>query len=114
MDEWLALVAKNVDTVIDAMALMTIVIGTIVVVFAGIPAMLRPSATDKQVRHIWLRYARWLVAGLTLQLAADIIRTSIAPSWEDIGQVAAIAVIRTFLDYFLVRDLSEMHLREPD
>ncbi len=112
MDEWLAFVAKNVITVIEAMALVTIVIGTIVVVFSGIPAMLRPSSTDKDVRHIWLRYARWLVAGLTLQLAADIIRTSVAPSWQDIGQVAAIAVIRTFLDFFLVRDLSEMRERE--
>ena len=38
-------------------------------------------------------------------LAADIVRTAIAPSWDDIGQLAAIAVIRTFLNYFLERDL---------
>jgi hypothetical protein len=42
------------------------------------------------------------------QLAADIIETSIAPSWEDLGQLGAIAVIRTFLNFFLERDLAEL------
>jgi uncharacterized membrane protein len=40
-------------------------------------------------REVWLRYARWLVAGLTFQLAADILETAIAPTWQDIGQLAA-------------------------
>jgi len=31
----------------------------------------------------------------------------ISPSWNDIGQLAAIALIRTFLNYFLERDLAE-------
>jgi uncharacterized membrane protein len=74
--------------------------------------MLRPSVPDRDVRLIWQRYAHWLIAGLTFQLAADIIKTTIAPSWEDIGQVAAIAVIRTFLEYFLMRDLGEIRERK--
>jgi uncharacterized membrane protein len=45
---------------------------------------------------------------LTFQLAADIIETSLAPSWEDIGKLAAIAAIRTFLNFFLGRDLVEV------
>jgi uncharacterized membrane protein len=55
-----------------------------------------------------MRLARWLIAGLTFQLAADIIETSVAPSWDEIGQLAAIAVIRTFLNFFLDRDQREM------
>ena len=57
---------------------------------------------------MWLRYARWLVAGLTFQLAADIIETAITPSWEELAKVGAIAVIRTFLNFFLERDLNEV------
>ena len=45
--------------------------------------------------------------GLTFQLAADIIETSITTGWEAVGRIAAIAVIRTFLNYFLERDLAE-------
>ena len=108
MEEWLAFVAKNAVVVIEAMALVVIAVGTIVAFVTGVPAMLKQSATDLVVRQIWRRYARWLVAGLTFQLAADIIRTSVAPTWQDIGQVAAIAIIRTFLDYYLMHDLGEM------
>ena len=56
---------------------------------------------------MWIRYGRWLVAGLTFQLAADIIETSISTDWEGIARLGAIAVIRTFLNYFLERDIAE-------
>ena len=49
-----------------------------------------------------------MIAGLTFQLAADLIETSITTNWEAIARVGAIAVIRTFLNYFLERDLSEV------
>jgi uncharacterized membrane protein len=47
----------------------------------------------------------WLENGVAL--AADIVRTVIVPTWNDIGQLAAIAVIRTFLNHFLEKDLEE-------
>ena len=56
--------------------------------------------------------ARWLLLGLEFMLAADIVRSAIAPDWNDIGQLAAIAVIRTFLNYFLERDLADMEERQ--
>jgi len=37
-----------------------------------------------------------------------IVETSIAPSWQEVGQLGAIAVIRTFLNFFLERDLAEL------
>jgi uncharacterized membrane protein len=49
----------------------------------------------------------WLLLGLEFELAADIIRSVISPTWLDIGQLGAIAVIRTFLNYFLEKDLEE-------
>ena len=36
----------------------------------------------------------WLLLALEFELAADIIRSAIAPTWQDIGQLGAIAVIR--------------------
>ena len=59
-------------------------------------------------RMVWIHFARWLVLALEFELAADIIRTAISPSWNDIGQLGAIAVIRTFLNYFLERDIREL------
>jgi len=44
-------------------------------------------------------------------LAADIIQTSITTDWQTIGRVAAVAVIRTFLEYFLERDVAQEQLK---
>ena len=46
-----------------------------------------------------------LAIALELLLGADILRTAISPTWTEIGQLAAIAVIRTALNYFLERDI---------
>ena len=39
--------------------------------------------------------------------AADIVRTVVSPTWEQLGQLASIAFIRTFLNYFLEKDLEK-------
>jgi uncharacterized membrane protein len=56
-------------------------------------------------KQIWLRFAATILLSLEFALAADIAHTAIAPSWGDIGQLAAIAAIRTLLSLFLSRDV---------
>ena len=58
-------------------------------------------------REVWVRFGVWLLLSLEFQLGADIIRTAISPTWTQIGQLGAIAVIRTFLNYFLEQDLEK-------
>ena len=114
MEEWLHLVTNDTVVIIDAMALIIVVIGTIEAFFTGLRVAFPARAANPRFREVLLRYGRWLVAGLTFQLAADIIETSIAPSWEEVGRLGAIAVIRTFLNFFLERDLAELGDRVPD
>jgi uncharacterized membrane protein len=106
MEEWLTLITRNAVLIIDAMALVVIAIGT-VEAFIGALRVAWVSSPADEKRSVLIHYGRWLVAGLTFQLAADIIETSIAPTWQEIAQVGAIAVIRTFLNFFLERDLKE-------
>ncbi len=65
-------------------------------------------------KEVWLHFAAWLVLGLEFELAADVLRTAITPSWNDIGQLAAIAVIRTFLNYFLGKDIEKFGERRGE
>jgi uncharacterized membrane protein len=111
MKEWMIGVGENAVIVINAMGLVIIVIGTIEAFLRSVQAVFSRSATGELFRNAYLRYARWLVAGLTFQLAADIIGTSVAPTWDEVGRLGAIAVIRTFLNYFLERDLAEVEQR---
>ena len=113
MREWLALVTEQAVVVIDAMATLVILAGTVLAFVDGL-RVLFGSRSGHDRRDVWLRYGRWLVAGLTFQLAADILETSVRSSWQSIGQLGAIAAIRTFLDYFLERDLAEIRVRQEE
>ncbi|MFJ9173649.1 DUF1622 domain-containing protein [Streptomyces sp. NPDC102360] len=57
--------------------------------------------------RIRLGMGRFLVLGLEFQLASDVLRTAVAPSFAEIGQLAAIAAIRTALNYFLGREIAQ-------
>lgn len=113
MKEWLSVATEYSILLIDAIALVIIVLGTVQAFVTGLGLFLN-GATGHERRNVWLRYARWLVAGLTFQLAADIIETSITEDWRAIGRIAAVAVIRTFLNYFLEKDLAETRERERE
>jgi uncharacterized membrane protein len=62
---------------------------------------------NEDYNAIRLTLARYLALALEFQLGADILSTAIAPSWTQIGKLGAIAVIRTGLNYFLMREMRE-------
>ncbi|MDQ2786346.1 MAG: DUF1622 domain-containing protein [Chloroflexota bacterium] len=62
--------------------------------------------------NVRLRLGRWLAVALEFELAADILRTAIAPTWKEIGQLAAIAVLRTALNYFLQQEIDKAAARQ--
>ena len=69
---------------------------------------------------IRVRLGSSVAVALELMLGADVLATAVAPSWDDIGKLAAIAIIRTALNYFLERELNHIrkvkmeHLEEDD
>jgi uncharacterized membrane protein len=111
MKEWLTVIAFNVVTIIQIMALVVVAFGTIQAFVQSLRAMLNPSAAGHNFHSGYVQYARWLIVGLTFQLAADIIQTSFAPSWDEIGQLAAIAAIRAFVNFFLEHDMAQEEKR---
>jgi uncharacterized membrane protein len=64
----------------------------------------RQVSTFTKVR---LDLGRFLTLGLEFQLAADLLRTAVAPSFEEIGKLAAVATIRTTLNFFLDREIRQ-------
>jgi uncharacterized membrane protein len=67
----------------------------------------RRDADEMQGREIWLKFATWILLALEFALAADLVRTAVAPTWDDIAKLAVIATIRTMLNYFLAKDIAE-------
>lgn len=102
--------AEYVALGVNLLAIAAIAIGSIQGAI-GLSMRLLGNASEERLRPVWLAFGRWLVAGLTFQLASDIVETILAPAWDDIGKLAAIAVIRTFLNYFLNKDMDELRER---
>ena len=105
MESLLQVAAGYVTLALQAVAIVIVAFGSARAVvniargaFASHPGMAEQRAE-------WLDYARWLVAALTFQLAADIVATSFAPTWDELGRLVLVAVVRTFLSYFLDREM---------
>ena len=109
--DWLILATNVAVDAIDWLALILIVVGAVEAFFQGLWTMFS-SADGHHQRDVWLRLGRWLVAGLTFQLAADVLETAVTTSWDEVGRLGAIAAVRTFLNYFLERDLGEVRNRQ--
>src|SRR5262245_45042153 len=84
VEEWLSRRTEFFVPVFDLMALALVAYGTIEAFIASLGTIFIRPPDHHYGRAVWLRFSRWLVAGLTIQLAADIIETALAPSWEDI------------------------------
>lgn len=105
LEAWVKLVTVTLARVVEGVAAVVIAVGALraFLVFAmsmgtrGVPV--RPPST------IRLALGRSLALALEFLLAADILKTAVAPTWNDIGQLAAIAALRTALNYFLENEL---------
>lgn len=86
-----------------------------VIGFAAIEAIIkafklfffRRHIPDEAKDDLRLRLGRWLAVALEFELAADILRTAVAPTWDEIGKLAAIVVLRTALNYFLQKEIEK-------
>src|SRR6516162_7506571 len=91
--------------VIEAFGALVIGIGMILASLRFTRGSFPPTARDFIDARLTL--ARFLAIALEFQLGADILSTAVAPSWDAIGKLAAVAIIRTALNYFLSRDVQD-------
>ncbi len=73
----------------------------------------RGRAAEVPKEEIRLALGRSLALALEFELGADILKTAVAPTWNDIGLLGAIAVLRTALNFFLERELRNAEARDP-
>ena len=95
---WLKIVVEGVGALVIAIGMVASFIE-----FARIHVT-RQIGGNNSVRQT---FARYMALALEFQLGADILATSVAPSWDMLGKLAAIAVIRTALNYFLTREMEQ-------
>lgn len=96
--QWLRLAVEVIGAAIVG-------IGIAIGIVRFLAALVARTAAD--FNAIRLVLARYLALALEFQLGADILSTAVAPTWNEIGKLGAIAIIRTALNYFLSMEMQE-------
>ncbi len=100
--------ARAIASLAEFSAAAVIAAAIVQALWRSLYALFQPRdarANDEVKQNLRLQLGRWLAIALEFLLAADILLTAIAPTWEDIGKLGAIALIRTALNYFLEREI---------
>jgi uncharacterized membrane protein len=106
-EELLRAVVDVLVRLVEAAGAVVIFVGAAWAFVRFVRAGLSTGTAAESYVAIRLSLGRFLALGLEFQLAGDVLRTAIAPSFTEIGQLAAIAAIRTALNYFLSREIRE-------
>jgi uncharacterized membrane protein len=100
--------AEYAAYILESAAMLVIIVGAI----QAILLYLRKGFMKKIDLHVYMQSR--LKLGLSLSLAlgflvgADIIKSAISPTWQELGHLGAIVAIRIVLNYFLTRDLKQL------
>ena len=103
----------------ELLSVVLIGIGVLMTTWYFIRLLLQGRRKTQRERRLAYQSARlilsrFLAMALEFQLAADLLATTVAPSWDQLGRLGAIAVIRTFLNFFLAREISEEEKEEQE
>jgi uncharacterized membrane protein len=106
------LTEDTLRTVVDTFVRLVEAAGALVIVIGAAIAFVQfirvlPRRDPDAFVPVRLSLGRFLALGLEFQLASDVLRTAIAPSFAELGKLAAVAAIRTALNFFLAREIAE-------
>jgi uncharacterized membrane protein len=108
MEFLVARVLGLLATIVDASAGVAIGVGMVAaLVKTAKLSVRRGTSLNSAMSEIRITLGRWLALALELALAADILRTVMIPTWDEIGKLGAIVVLRTVLNYFLEREIEQ-------
>jgi len=109
MEEIAKQVTINISLAVEILAAIIIGVAVIKTLFNYFLLLKTPfSKISKE--EIRVQFGGSVAVSLELLLGADVLATAVAPSWDELGKLAAIAIIRTALNFFLERELK--HIKE--
>lgn len=113
IEEFFLAIAQIGEVILEGIAVICVLIGLGATAKLAIRLTKPRKNAEFPFVEVRLKFGLWLALALEFQLGADILNTTIAPSTDALIRLAVIAVIRTFLNYFLNKEIeAELALRE--
>ncbi|WP_326593187.1 DUF1622 domain-containing protein [Streptomyces sp. NBC_01294] len=104
-ESWLSDAIDLLARIVESIGALIIFVGAVWAFGRFLAVLVKDHGRERKYNQIRLNLSRFIALGLEFQLAADVLRTAVAPTFTDIGQLAAIAAIRTALNYFLAKEI---------
>lgn len=99
---------------IEITGVLVIILGAVLAGLFYLRSLLRKDGADLAYEGLRTNLGRAILLGLEFLVAADIVGTvAVEPSWENIGILAAIVLIRTFLSFALEREVQARDTPNP-
>jgi len=103
--EW---ITKHLSSFVEILAALVIGIALLQFLYRYATSIFKPNVGTIN-QDLRIKFGSSLTVALELLLGADILATAIAPTWDEIGKLAAIAALRTALNYFLEKELDSFN-----
>ena len=111
----LDIIGEFTEIMLNALSVFCIIAGLVIALVRSLQMRMHSGRLHPMHTYFRLMFGGWLVVALELQLAADIVGTIISPTTRQLIELGAVALIRTFLNYFLGKELlEERELSKPD
>jgi uncharacterized membrane protein len=101
----LGMVANALKFLLESVSLLCVALGLVTALVMALGNFFRTGRVICHLHSVRLHFGTWLGIALEFQLGADIVATTINPSLQSLGELALLAAIRTFLNYFLQKEL---------
>lgn len=96
---------STLKLILEFVSVACVAVGLITTFNLAISRFIHRSIAGAPLITVRLQFGTWLAVALEFQLGADIIATTISPSFRSLGELALLAGIRTFLNIFLGKEL---------
>jgi uncharacterized membrane protein len=103
LDRW----GELIEITLNALSLLCIIAGVVISLVRAVEYRKQFPGDHPLHTRFRMIFGGWLVVALEFQLAADIAGTIVSPSTAHLIELGVIALIRTFLNYFLGKELNE-------
>ena len=116
LEHSLANIAELVKLLLEGISIICVMIGLVKTIQLAFTLNRRHRSQESfPFNQVRIRFGIWLALALEFQLGADVLATTVTPTLESLGKLASVAVIRTFLNYFLSKELeAELEMENRD
>lgn len=101
----LATFASFLKLILEFISVFCVALGLLTALGIALPHFLRTGRFITNLPSVRLKFGTWLLVALEFQLGADIVATTVDPTLQSLAELAILAAVRTFLNYFLAKEL---------